>query len=265
MTLLKYAKKVTLRDAKEDVDKVCSEVQKTSTSDNAGGKLTRGFLLQHKNIYCFELRLRLWYPSEGTTNSKWPTLKKSRIVPCQYYHASVSTLNYVSPISANSDKRRWSCDELRDWIYNFRLVWQRTIRSESTQDKAGSLPPASRDYVTICYLFKKLKLCFCDNWIPKIMVQFCYLRPHSLILILFPVVCFNGLQGLKIDWNLCQQQDTVHEQVGKICTWLVRLDLWGRYHLMVIRLNLFLLLLLLFVLTAKINRNRLPVSTTSVR
>ena len=42
------AKKVTLMDEKEDVDKVCSEVRKSS--DDAGGKLTRGFLLQHKNI-----------------------------------------------------------------------------------------------------------------------------------------------------------------------------------------------------------------------
>ena len=37
------AKKITLRDANEDVDKVCIEGQKTS--DNAGGKPTRGFSL----------------------------------------------------------------------------------------------------------------------------------------------------------------------------------------------------------------------------
>ena len=37
------AKKVILRDAKGDVDKVCIEVQKTSC--NAGGKTTRGFSL----------------------------------------------------------------------------------------------------------------------------------------------------------------------------------------------------------------------------
>ena len=42
------AKKVALRDAKEDVDKICIEVQKTS--DNAGGKPTRGFSLQHKTF-----------------------------------------------------------------------------------------------------------------------------------------------------------------------------------------------------------------------
>ena len=42
------AKKVTLRDTKEDVDKVCIKVQKTS--DNAGGNPTPGFSLQHKTF-----------------------------------------------------------------------------------------------------------------------------------------------------------------------------------------------------------------------
>ena len=40
--------KVTMRDAKEDVDKVCINVRKTS--DNAGGKPTRGISLQHKTF-----------------------------------------------------------------------------------------------------------------------------------------------------------------------------------------------------------------------
>ena len=44
---------------------------------------------------------------------------------------------------------------MRDWIDNFRLVRQRTIRSESSQDKAGSLPPASRDYVILFAIFLK--------------------------------------------------------------------------------------------------------------
>ena len=44
MRLLKYAKKVALRVAKENVDKICIEVQKTS--DKAGGKLT---LVSHLN------------------------------------------------------------------------------------------------------------------------------------------------------------------------------------------------------------------------
>ena len=33
-----------------------------------------------------------------------------------------------------------------DWSQNFPPVCQQTIRRESTQDKAVSLPPASRDY-----------------------------------------------------------------------------------------------------------------------
>ena len=48
MTPLKFAKKVTLRDAKEYVDKVCIELQKTS--DNASGKHTRDFSLQYKTF-----------------------------------------------------------------------------------------------------------------------------------------------------------------------------------------------------------------------
>ena len=39
-----------------------------------------------------------------TTSSKWATLTKSRIVRhVKYFHAFVSTLIYVSPISANDD------------------------------------------------------------------------------------------------------------------------------------------------------------------
>ena len=39
-----------------------------------------------------------------TTSSKWATLTKSQIVRrVKYFHAFVSTLNYVSPISANDD------------------------------------------------------------------------------------------------------------------------------------------------------------------
>ena len=45
-------------------------------------------------------------------SSKWATLTKSRIQTCvKYFHTFVSSLNYVSPIVANS-------------------VWQRSIRSE---------------------------------------------------------------------------------------------------------------------------------------
>ena len=58
------AKKVTLRDEKEDVDKICIEVQKTF--DNAGGKPTRGFSLQHRTFSALKYaQLRLWNHSKG--------------------------------------------------------------------------------------------------------------------------------------------------------------------------------------------------------
>ena len=79
-------------DAKEDVDKVCFEVQKTS--DRAGGKPTRDFSLQHKK-FCSLNYAQDFGTTDSTTkeslkrtkNSKWVTLSctltKSQIVPCQ--------------------------------------------------------------------------------------------------------------------------------------------------------------------------------------
>ena len=82
---VKVPVKVTLRDAKEDVDKVCIEVQKTS--DNTGGKPTRCFSLQHKTFsalnYAQDFGTTVKESLKRTRNSKWATLTKSRIVPCQ--------------------------------------------------------------------------------------------------------------------------------------------------------------------------------------
>ena len=82
-----------------------------------------------------------------------------------YFHAFVSVLSNVSPSATNCDRRRWTCDlhaawrfwsgaqtsqggreqssevEIRNCIDNFCPVWQRTVRSETTQDKARSLSP----------------------------------------------------------------------------------------------------------------------------
>ena len=84
--------KVTLRDAKEDVDKVCFEEQKTF--DRAGGKPTRDFSLQHKKFCALNYAQDFGTTDstvkeslKRTRNSKWATLgctlTKSRIVPCQ--------------------------------------------------------------------------------------------------------------------------------------------------------------------------------------
>ena len=90
--------KVTLRHAKEDVDKVCIEVQKTS--DNAGGKPTRDSSLQHKTFsalnYAQDFGTTVKESLKRSRNSKWPTLTKSRIVPSKYFHGFVSSLNCLS-------------------------------------------------------------------------------------------------------------------------------------------------------------------------
>ena len=76
--------KVTLRDAKKDVDKVCIEVQETS--DNAGGKPRRDVSLQHKTFsalnYTQDFGTTVKESLKRTRNSKSVTLT-SRIVQCQ--------------------------------------------------------------------------------------------------------------------------------------------------------------------------------------
>ena len=87
--------KVTLSDEKEDVDKICIEVQKTS-ADNAGGKPARGFTLQHK---IFALN----YAQDFRTTSKESLIKELRarsglhsrkveLSRVKYFHDFVSTL-----------------------------------------------------------------------------------------------------------------------------------------------------------------------------
>ena len=73
---------VTLRDAKEDVDKVHIEVQKTS--DNSGGTPTRECSLQHKRFnalnYAQDFGTTVKESLKRTRNSKWATLTKSQIL-----------------------------------------------------------------------------------------------------------------------------------------------------------------------------------------
>ena len=48
---------------------------------------------------------------------------------------------------------------------------------------------------TICYIFRKVKKCLYINCIPKIIVQFSYLRLHLGIETLFSAVCRYKWQG----------------------------------------------------------------------
>ena len=102
---------VTLRGERLVVDKVCIEVQKTS--NNAGGKPTRGFSLHStQNIQCLILNYaqdfgnRVMESLKRTTNSNGLHSRKVELSHVKYFHAFLSTLTYVSPISANNDKRR---------------------------------------------------------------------------------------------------------------------------------------------------------------
>ena len=53
-----------MREKVTSVDKICIEVQKTA--DNAGGKSTRGFSLQHKTFSALNyVRSRLWNHGKG--------------------------------------------------------------------------------------------------------------------------------------------------------------------------------------------------------
>ena len=84
-----------------------------------------------------------------------------------------------------------------DWIENFPPVYHQTMRSEPTQDKAGTLPPASRDYVMLSAIFLKSYKNFLHQFNSKNNSSVLLFKT-ILALILFPVVCCNGLQGLKM-------------------------------------------------------------------
>ena len=100
----------------------------------------RDFSLQHKTFsalnYAQDFGTTMKESLKRTRNSKWATLTKSRIVPYQI----LSWLCQQSKLSLPSVQTVIKEDEvvMRDWIENFRPVWQRGITSESTRDKAGS-------------------------------------------------------------------------------------------------------------------------------
>ena len=77
------------------------------TSDNAGGKPTYGLSLQHNTSsalnYAQDFGTTVKESLKRTTSSKKAHEIKVELSRVKYFHAFVSTLNYVSPIGANSD------------------------------------------------------------------------------------------------------------------------------------------------------------------
>ena len=84
-------------------EKVCRQnlYRGSKTSDNAAGKPIRGFSLQHKTFSALEPQLRSRF-KELRVGSGLHS-RNIELFSVKYFHAFVSTLNYVSPIGANSD------------------------------------------------------------------------------------------------------------------------------------------------------------------
>ena len=136
--------------------------------------------------------------------------RKVKLSHVKYFHAFFSTLNYVSPIGANNDKRRWSWDGGgldRELSTCLPTNYKKRINSRKSGIFTTSITGLCH---VICYLFKKLKpfLHQLNSKNNGLVLLF----KTILALISFPVICCNGLQGLKMDWNLGQRQDTEHMQ-----------------------------------------------------
>ena len=67
---------------------------------------------------------------------------KSRMVPYMILSCFCQHSQLCLSQRRKQWQRRWSCDERLNREPTTRPVWQRNVRSETTQDKAGSLPPA---------------------------------------------------------------------------------------------------------------------------
>ena len=55
---------------------------------------------------------------------------------------SFEDVQFITPLPSEGLSKK---DEeiMKEWLENYRLVRQRTVRSETTKDKAGALPPAA--------------------------------------------------------------------------------------------------------------------------
>ena len=129
----------------EDVDKGCIRYKKLPTTQVENLRATSHFT-QHKTFsalnYAQDFGNRLKESLKRTTNLKWATLTNCPMSNTFMPLLALSTMSL--PLVQTMTKE----NEIGmgvDWIENFPPVCQQTIRSESTQDKAGSLAPSSWD------------------------------------------------------------------------------------------------------------------------
>ena len=113
-------------------------------------------LIQHKTFsalsYAQDFGNRVKESVKRTTSSTFTEMSN-----CPMPNAFIPLLA-LSTMSLPSVQTMTKEDEVGmgvDWRENFPPVYHQTIRSEPTQDKAGTLPSASRDYVMLSVIFLK--------------------------------------------------------------------------------------------------------------
>ena len=147
----------------DDVDKGCIRYKKLPTTQVENLHAASHFT-QHKTFsalnYAQDFGNRVKEPLKRTTNLKWATLTNC-------------------PMSNTFMQRRWIWDGGGlDRELSTSLTTNYKMRINSRWGGIFSNSVMGLCYA-ICYLFKKLKLFYCINWIPKrpkIMAQFGYLR-----------------------------------------------------------------------------------------
>ena len=93
-----------MRDAEEDVNKICIEVKKTS--DNAGRKPTCGFSLQHKTFSALN-----YAQDFGTTVKE--SLKRGQKYECQFLHVLAQKSFHLAQILNSPQKVTCPSGKLR--------------------------------------------------------------------------------------------------------------------------------------------------------
>ena len=147
----------------DDVDKGCIRYKKLPTTQvenlHAASHFTQYKTFSALN-YAQDFGNRAKEPLKRTTNLKWATLTNC-------------------PMSNTFMQRRWSWDGGGlDRELSTSLTTNYKMRINSRWGGIFGTSVMGLCYA-ICYLFKKLKLFYCINWIPKrpkIMAQFGYLR-----------------------------------------------------------------------------------------
>ena len=130
------------------------EVQKTDPATQVENLHAVQLEVSHfktKHLVLWTLDPRLWNHIEGTlrkelsTNSKWATLTKSRIIPCQILSCLSMSLPSVQTVTKENEV------VMRDWIENRSTCLTATYKKRINSRQSGifTVPAALWDYVML--------------------------------------------------------------------------------------------------------------------